>query len=221
MTAAPFDQLAATYDDLWTTTRAGAEQRAKVWRRVDPLFRPGERLLDVGCGTGVDAVHYEARGLRVHATDASQAMVEIARGRGGFRVSRVLAEEIATLGEMFDGALSNFGALNCVPDLTGVARQFAMVIRPGGYLAICTIGRFCAAETVRYAARAQFRKAMRRLRGVAPSTLGVTVYYPTVQQLRRVFRPHFELRRWWGIDHVPAFRWAADHRLLLFQRVSC
>ena len=51
---------------------------------MDELFHAGERILDIGCGTGEDAAHFAARGVQVHATDASPAMVQVARDAGNY-----------------------------------------------------------------------------------------------------------------------------------------
>ena len=234
-TAAMFDRVAARYDDLWTTTAIGRAQRNAVWKTIDALFRPGERILDIGCGTGEDAAHFVGRGLGVHATDASPAMIAVAQTRGGFAAEVLAAEDLGRLAGTFDGAISNFGALNCVPDLAGVARDLGALVRPGGRVAICTMGRFCLWETLYYATRFRFRKGFRRLGGRA-----LDVRYPTVRQLRADFSAHFELDRWVGIgmlvppsyvnlpapvvrflasiDRLPLLRAMADHRLLLFVR---
>lgn len=237
--SAAFDVIASRYDELWTHSAIGRAQRDLVWRHLDPLFRPGDRILDIGCGTGEDAAHFTARGVSVHATDPSSAMREIARCRVG-HVSAALPEPPAS----FDGAISNFGALNCVQDLDAVARDLARLVRPGGRIAICVIGRFCLWESVYYSVRLQFAKAFRRLRGRASSSLGITVCYPTVGALAAAFAPDFALERWTGIglfvppsyvplparpvgmcaavDRVlaglPLLRSLADHRLLIFER---
>jgi ubiquinone/menaquinone biosynthesis C-methylase UbiE len=163
-TAALFDRLAPRYDELWTDAAIGRAQRNAVWRVVDPLFQPGDRILDIGCGTGADAAHYAARGVRVYATDASAPMIAVASARTGFTTQVLPAENLSQLrGDRFDGAISNFGALNCVEDLAGIAHTLGALIRPGGRLAICTIGRFCAWELLYYGVRLNFRKAFRRL----------------------------------------------------------
>src|SRR5262249_47974614 len=85
---------------------------------------------------------------------------------------------------------------------------------------------------------------VRRFRGRASSSLGLTVYYPTVRALARTFAPHFTLRTIAGIGlfvppsyialpdalirrlaaldcalaHLPILRGLADHRLLIFER---
>ena len=278
-----FDSLAARYDALWTTTAIGRAQRDLAWRHMDPLFQPGDRILDIGCGTGEDAAHFAARGVTVYATDASPAMIQVAAARGGFTAEVRSAEELAQIGGPFDGAISNFGALNCVKDLPGVAGSLAALVRPGGSVAICILGRFCAWETLHYAVRFQFAKAFRRWRGRAlvgqvdnlqrvgspladvcegpksagsqparrtPScptkhaAPGITIYYPTIAEIRAAFAPNFQLQRWTGIGllvppsyvklpaalvavfaacdrrlaRLPLLRGLADHRLFLLVR---
>ena len=244
-----FDRLAHCYDERWTNTPVGRAQRDLVWRTIDPLFHPGQRVLDIGCGTGEDAAHFASRGVQVHATDPAPGMIAIARARGGFHAEVLPAEELESLDEIFDGAISNFGALNCVEDLAPVARSLAALVRPGGRAAICILGRFCAWESLYYAIEGKFRKAVRRWRGRAGrgTPCSPVVYYPAVGQLRAAFAPHFELQRWTGIGafvpptyvHLPAsvirclavcdrllarlplVRAAADHRLFILVRKSC
>src|SRR5579872_1272409 len=167
-----FDRVAARYDEVWTNSPVGRAQRELVWQHVDALFRNGDRILDIGCGTGEDAAHFAQRGAKVHAVDPSPAMIAIARTRGGFTTEVLGAEDLAQLrlaapaqASVYDGAVSNFGALNCASDLSAVACDLANLVRPGGRIAICTIGRFCLWETLHYAARFQFGKAFRRLKG--------------------------------------------------------
>ena len=232
-TAALFERLAERYDELWTETPVGRAQRNAVWEVTDRLFGTGDRVLDVGCGTGEDAAHLAGRGVVVHAVDASPAMVARARARGGFSVEVMRAEELKGVG--FDAALSNFGALNCVEDLGAVVRALGRSVRPGGYIAICVMGRFCAWETLYYGVRINFRKAGRRWNGRSSD-----VYYPTIAQLRILFAGAFELCEWYGVgmlvppsyvklpgrivnllarfDRLPFLRAWADHRLLIFKR---
>jgi ubiquinone/menaquinone biosynthesis C-methylase UbiE len=224
--AAVFDRMAARYDSLWTNSAIGRAQRNLVWREMDPLFQPGQRIVDIGCGTGEDAAHFAARGVTVYATDASSQMVRLAQARGvAAEVRR--AEDIGAIGGTFDGAISNFGALNCVEDLGAVANSLAAVVRPGGRAAICILGRFCAWETLYYATRWQWGKAFRRWSGQAgfvgqvgnlpadtceipasaggqparrmPSGPTLQVRYPRAREIRAAFGPHFELQRWTGI----------------------
>lgn len=246
MSAAPFDRLAQRYDALWTKSLVGRCQRQAVWSCLDPLIKPGDEILDLGCGTGEDALHFEKLGARVLGIDASAKMVRIARGRGAdARQSRI--ESLESLGGGFDGAISNFGVLNCLRNLETVARSLARFVRRGGFLAICVIGRCCAWEICHFSRRGDFRTAFRRCRrDGAPSSLGLQVTYPSIRTLTAVFRPAFQLIGWTGIGlcvppsyisdlsqrqvtrlarmdrrlaHWPLLRALADHRLLLFKRL--
>jgi len=243
--AAGFDRVASRYDELWTNTAIGRLQRQAVWRHVDSLFRKGAHIIDLGCGTGADAVHMSEAGVRVSAFDASPEMVRAARDRGVD--ANVLAiEELKNHAGIYDGAISNFGPLNCVFDLARLRRSLARLIHPGGHLAICVIGRFCLWETIHFLSRGQIRKASRRWGGLSYSaSLGLAVSYPSVRQVRRALAPDFFLRKTVGIGvcvppsyvstltpkllahcdaidrriaHRRFFRALSDHRLLVFVR---
>lgn len=243
---AAFDKLAERYDALWSDSAIGRGQRATVWRHIDSLFGARDRVLDVGCGTGVDAVHLMQRGIDVVAIDASQEMVRVARARG-VAARHLPAEALGELTGEFDGAISNFGALNCVRDLDSAARALGRLVRVGGHAAICLAGPCCAWEMLHYTGQGNFRKAFRRWnpRG-SEASLGVHVEYPSVRHLARVFRPDFRLTNWCGVGlfvppsyvegisdeaisqlaaadlrlaDKPFLRSLADHRLLVFQRI--
>ena len=242
---AAFDRVAPRYDELWTNTDVGRLQREAVWRHIDPLFRAGSSIIDLGCGTGVDAVHLSEAGVHVLAFDASLGMVQASRARG-VNANVLAIEELQSLAGNYDGAISNFGALNCVFDLGTLRRPLARLIRPGGHLAICVIGRFCLWETIHFVSRGQIRKACRRWGGISDSvSLGLPVSYPSVREVRRALAPDFSLIRTAGIGvcvppsyvssltpklllrcdaidrriaHRRFFRTLSDHRLLVFVR---
>ncbi|MGA3187692.1 MAG: methyltransferase domain-containing protein [Bryobacteraceae bacterium] len=244
MIAAAFDRLAPRYDQLWTRSTVGHLQREAVWRHLAPLFKPGQTALDLGCGTGEDALHLMQAGLRVHAIDASPEMVRIARARG-VDAEILPIENCGSINASFDAVLSNFGALNCVEDLQPLRQPLSRLVRPGGYLAICVIGRTCLWETAWALLRAQPSKAFRRWRGSAMSSLGFRVFYPSKGNLKAALDPQFELLNWRGIGlsvppsyvtglsdgvlhqldsfdrhvaHWPLLRAFADHRLFVFTR---
>ena len=76
--SSPFDVLASSYEATWSGTPEGRGQREEVWRVIDNLFPSGSRILDLGCGTGDDALHLRRRGVEVYGIDSSQKMVEVA-----------------------------------------------------------------------------------------------------------------------------------------------
>jgi ubiquinone/menaquinone biosynthesis C-methylase UbiE len=246
MSAAPFDKLADRYDALWTRSLVGRCQREAVWRWLDPLIKPRHEILDLGCGTGEDALHFSKLGVQVQAIDASTDMVRIARSRG-VNARSLRLERLDTMNGIFDGAISNFGVLNCVQNLEGVSRALSRLIHRGGFLALCLMGRCCIWEIGHFLRRFDFHNAFRRWKRTGCSTsIGIQVNYPSIHRLINVFRPAFQLVRWIGIglcvppsyvDRLPrkAVSWLArmdrrlahrrglralaDHRLLLFKRL--
>ena len=241
-----FDRIAEQYDALWSESAVGRQQRLAVWQRIDALFPSGSHVLDLGCGSGVDAVHLIERGVDVTGIDASAGMVQLARARG-VDARQIALEVLDEVENVFDGALSNFGALNCVPDLAPVARSLGRLIRAGGHLAVCVLGRCCAWEMAHFLERGQPAKAFRRFRrGGCESSLGIHVYYHSAARIRRAFAPRFELDDWYGIGvcvppsyvdpiseravsrmaamdrklaHLPLLRGLGDHQLFLFRRI--
>ena len=210
---APFDAVAETYDQVWTNSLIGRAQRRAVWRELDALFRPGDRVLELNCGTGVDAIHLAERGVEVLACDASRAMITVACRRldtvrpcANVRFSVLATEDIAELESQapFDGVLSNFAGLNCVGDLGAVVRVLARLLKPGANALLCLAGHFALWEIVWYLAHGEPGKALRRVRrGGTVARLAdnsyVKVHYPTVNQLARMFAPELRLKSWKGV----------------------
>src|SRR5579864_5292903 len=71
-----FDAIAESYDSLFTTSLIGRSQRAAVWRKAQTVFRAGDRVLELNCGTGTDALFLASFGIAVTACDASPRMIE-------------------------------------------------------------------------------------------------------------------------------------------------
>jgi SAM-dependent methyltransferase len=217
MTHAPFDALAEDYDQGFTFSKIGQAQRSAVWQELGRTFRCGDRVLEIGCGTGVDACFLSECGVKVVACDSSQAMVRVAARRVremGANASavdlRVLAAE--NLGALeqetpFDGAFSNFAALNCVEDLNAVGQNLGCLLKPGGTALLCFLGPSCFWEVFWYLLKAKPRKAFRRWHSagvtakLAPGA-SVQVRYYGVRSLARIFAPAFRLRSWSGIGLV-------------------
>ena len=62
--------MADRYDADYTHSAVGGALSSIVWSRLADVFRPTQRILELGCGTGEDAVRLASTGVRVVATDA-------------------------------------------------------------------------------------------------------------------------------------------------------
>jgi len=210
--AAAFDIAAIDYDDQWTRSVSGRLQREQIWRELERFFLPGHKILDLGCGTGVDAVRLARVGARVLAIDISPQMVRRTRQRvesenlsEGVTCELLALENLGDLKNrgFFDGAISDFGVLNCVGDLRQVARDLGALLRPGAHLALCYMGRFCLWETAWFLLHGKPGKAFRRLGARTKASFSAArafeVFYPSVREIIEAFKENFRLVSWRGV----------------------
>jgi SAM-dependent methyltransferase len=233
--ARAFDAVAPRFDERYGAWKSVAAQRRAVRAALALAFPPGSSVLEIGGGTGEDARWLARAGRRVLMTDASPAMVRIARGKlawdDGARAEVVAAEHLGRLASSrrlaeeppFDGAFSNFAGLNCVPDLAPVARGLARLVRPGGAAMLVLFGTFPPGEVAVQLLRRDPRSAFRRLSGGdVPARLGgseFVVRYHRPRYVRSVMAPWFRPVRRLGVGvFVPpsaAEPWISAHPRLL------
>lgn len=222
--SAAFDAIAQDYDQIFTHSLLGSAHRSLVHESLRGRLREGQWALELNCGTGEDAIFLASLGLRVLACDVSERMIGVARqkvesDRCGARVQFAVCanEHLDLLAKHapFDVVLSNFGGLNCTADLALVAHELSRLVRPGGQVFLCMMGRICAWEILWYAARGSWSKALRRfkLQRTRASIAGVTVqvYYPSVRKMRQAFATSFRLESWRGIGVVLPPSWMESH----------
>jgi len=210
-----FDELAGTYDETFTDRLPGLWLRAMVLERVTHLLPNSAKILEVGCGTGEDAIYFAGLGHEVIATDISNGMLQ--------QISLKLAEVSPEVRERIqtstldaadpesadltsdrnlDLVFSNFGALNCVADLGPLFEYAGERLKPGGHLAITLMGRFCLWETLGFALRGDFRRATRRWSGSSQfSASGVVqdIWYPSIGATKRMMPRNLQVIEVYGI----------------------
>jgi demethylmenaquinone methyltransferase/2-methoxy-6-polyprenyl-1,4-benzoquinol methylase len=135
-----FDRIAPVYDVMNRVMTMGLDRR---WRRlaVREVVWPGDRVLDVCCGTGDLAAEAERRGGRVTGLDFSEQMLARARRKSG-TIEWVQGDALALPFEdgEFDAVTVGFGVRN-LDDLELGLRELRRVLQPGGRAAILEITR--------------------------------------------------------------------------------
>ena len=111
-------------------------KHAFVWRRGEEVFEllhpaPGERILDLGCGTGHLAAKIAASGAQTTGMDSSRSMIEDARRNYPAIQFLVADARDFHFEEPFDAVFSN-AALHWVPEARGVAECVHSALKPGG-----------------------------------------------------------------------------------------
>ncbi len=234
-TRAAFDSVAADYDGPRGNNALSRTCAGRCGAGSMRASRTQSHLLDLGCGTGLDAVRMAERGHTVLATDWSPRMVERTHGRAasarvGERVSTAVigAHELARIvgSATFHGVYSNLGPLNCLPGLEPVSRECARLVKPGGRLVFTVIGRWCPWEIACYGSRADWaRVRVRFSRGMTPVRMnGHTVWtrYWTPTELYRTFAAHFSLvhcRALCLFAPPPYMTWIKDQQPTWFERL--
>jgi len=145
-----WDLAAADYEPLWQAQLAVAQAALLVHAEL----RPGERVLDVACGTGL-VTEAAARAVGpdglVMGVDLSQRMVDTAAQRGltNARFARMDAEALALPDEAFDVVLCALGLMYLSAPEQAL-REMQRVLCPGGRLALLVWGerRCCAWSAV-------------------------------------------------------------------------
>lgn len=207
-----FDRTAPQFDARFGGWLSVAAQRRAFRRHLDRWFRPGDTVLELGGGTGEDALYLARRGVRVLLTDGSPHMlaqaarkIEGAGLEASIQTRWLLLERIGEMAEewlaegqpLFAGAYSNFAALNCIPDPAVVARGLAGLVAPGAPVVLAVFGPCAAGEILLALARRDRRTAFRRFRrGPVEARLSGTefaVWYHRPWDLARAWDPYFRL----------------------------
>ena len=207
-TTAAFDSASTTYDVDFSGTRLGRLLRQRVWDILAEVFEPGQHIVELGCGTGEDAIFLARRGISVLATDASEGMLAVAQAKvrqaglsDRVQLRHMNAAQLQ-LDRTYDAALADFGVLNCVADRAGLGRGLADWLKPRAMLVAVVMGPLCLWELGWYALHGDLDRAVRRWRSGGLAQVGdgrLPVWYPSPNRLRRELGPAFQLRKLVGL----------------------
>ena len=211
---AAFDAIAPVFDQRFGAWRSVAAQRRAVRSALLREFPKHGHILELGGGTGEDAAFLAEAGYKVFLTDPSPTMVSLAKAKlfpfgaeaeiaTGEEFEDFAAHHLSSGGSHFDGAFSNFAALNCVVDLGPVARGLARSLKPRAPAMLVLFGAFCPGEMLIELLRKRPDQALRRCKH-GPLTARLAkrefpIVYHRRAELIRSFAPWFVLEKRLGI----------------------
>jgi ubiquinone/menaquinone biosynthesis C-methylase UbiE len=140
-----WDRAASTYEQSWQKQLEPAQTRLTEMAALGP----GEKVLDLACGTGLvtfRAAQAVGPGGAVTGTDISDAMIDACtraaseRGVHQATFQRMEAEQLAFPDASFDAVLCGLGMMY-VTDFAGSIAEMFRVTRPGGRAVSAVWGR--------------------------------------------------------------------------------
>lgn len=212
-----FDGVADDYDRHITGNRINRLLRDRSLAQLRRLSQGRRRLLEVGCGSGMETLPLLVDGHEVVAVDISRRMLAVverkARDAGVAERLTTVAGEARELESLlhdepegsFDGAYSTYGALNCEPDLRPIPPAFRRLLRAGAPLLLGIYNRWCLAELAGYGLTFQLPRALGRRANPIPvgaSRFCVDVYAHTVADIAGLFHTGFRVERVEGVPVV-------------------
>lgn len=199
---AGFSRKAEVYDAYCEAHPVIRWARGVVRNEVERRLERGGSILELNAGTGADAAYFADKGFLVHATDVADGMVDAIREKAAHRPERLTVQQVSfteldkTEGAPFDLVFSNFGGLNCIPDLRLVTEYLSRILKPGGHVVWVIMPPVCPWELAQVLRR-QFRVAARRFHreGIPANVEGAQVmtWYHSPKTVQRTFAPNFRL----------------------------
>ena len=212
---AAFDGVAEHYDEHILGNPMNVWLRNRSVNYLTKIFRPGEVVLEVGCGTGTETLLLAQHGLKILAADISPKMLEVltrkARNAGIsdeivpiHSRTYALKEKLEEMGyDNIDGAYSTYGAINTEPRLDQLFQDLHSVIRPEGHLVLGVWNRYCLYEILGYSLKLRPSMALARLTNPVPvgkSRFCITSYAYSVGSLKKHLEGLFKLRKLYGVQ---------------------
>jgi ubiquinone/menaquinone biosynthesis C-methylase UbiE len=166
--SAAWDTQAEDYDERFASSLVGRYMRNRSLMELRRHFHSGMSVLDIGCGTGEEALALAKSDVKITGIDVSSEMIEAARckatslGVKDAEFAVMPAEEIGELNRTFEGAYSSFGVMNCIIDLDDFAKSLAKTIKRNGAFVSSIMNRTYAFEIIYHLIRVKPKTALRR-----------------------------------------------------------
>lgn len=129
-----YNEFAKNFSDVNDVGgNSNRDNRKKFYDQLG-FVKPGMKLLDLGCGDGLDLVHYKKLGAEIYGLDASEELLSIAKKRlPKDNIQLGFFEKIPFSDNFFDVALSKYAIMTSA-DMEPIFKEIFRVLKPGGIM---------------------------------------------------------------------------------------
>jgi len=199
-----FSSQSGVFDSITNSNRMEVVYREIIRNHVLQFTSPYQTMLELNCGTGLDALFFASKGLQIHATDNSEGMLEQLQLKLTSTGTQAITYEKCSFNRLslkehkhsaFDHVFSNYGGLNCAENISAVIEQVDAYMKPGSMAHFVFIAPVCLWEWATVF-KGKFKFAFRRLtkKGVRSHLEGhyFDTYYYSPRKIKKAFGNKYE-----------------------------
>jgi len=202
-----FNKIAPAFDRTDKSNPILLWMRGIVHKIYLQNIRQGESVLELNCGTGIDAIFLAEHGINVYATDISDEMIRLLKEKASQEIQDgIIVAKVCSFSEVgeiektgFDAAVSNFGGLNCINDFSQLSNDLYNKLKPGGKFIAVVMNKLCPWEILYFILKFDLKKAFRRLKkegidgAVDDQTVKTFYFFP--KEFGKQFSDHFRIEK--------------------------
>lgn len=227
-----FSKQSVSFDQIDLENKLIVWVRNRVRQEVLKFVKQNDLLLELNCGTGIDALFFAEQGIKVTATDNSEGMLQELKvklnqhpNKDLISVKQCSFNELEQLkpDQQFDYIFSNFGGLNCTANLEKVLNDIDQLLKPGGKFTLVIMPRYCIWELI-FILKGKLKFAFRRLNknGTSAHLEGVffNCYYYNPSFVKKQLKENFRLLNLKGLSIFvppPFIEYFIEHHPKLFR----
>ena len=200
-----YDSISCSYDEQLKDGIIANIIRKTFQNKLLNNFKPGSKLLELGCGTGTDSVFLAKHGIYVSANDISPGMIHVALEKirseelnSHLKVCVKDSEEaIINSKIIYDGVISNFDCVNYL-DISALSTNLLKITGECATIQFTLLNKKCLWEFVYYLLKLQPLKALRYFKNREKFLFNI-LDLKSPGEIIRNFSPDFRIKKITGI----------------------
>ncbi|MBK9415223.1 MAG: class I SAM-dependent methyltransferase [Bacteroidetes bacterium] len=208
--ARAFTKQSPSFDKIEDENLILQYMRKRIHDHCLRYFPANAKILELNCGTGIDAVFFSNYGMKTLATDVAPGMIHALNVKiKDLNLENSISTQLCSYTELpqfsegpFDVVFSDFGGLNCVSDLQPVVDGIKRNLMSGGIVTLVIMPKVCPWEIL-LALKGNFKVAFRRFKkdGAQSHLEGefFKTFYFSQTYIQKVFGEEFSMVKLEGL----------------------